>query len=63
MPSAREANAIQQGMPSSSAAMARPPLARTASRIMKSPTATGTRSPLAIVWGSSGAFANRSPFS
>ena len=42
--------------------MAVPPLARTASRIMKSPTATGTRTPLAIVVAFSNFGAKRSPF-
>ena len=42
-------------------ATARPPLARTASRIMKSPTAAGTRMPLAIVAAPANGSANRSP--
>ena len=47
----------------SAPAAALPPLARIASSIMKSPTATGTRSPLATVWAFGNSSANRSPFS
>ena len=48
-------------MRSSRPATAQPPLARIASSIMKSPTAAGTRRPLAIVWAFGNGSANRAP--
>ena len=48
-------------MAASRPATARPPLWRIASSIMKSPTAAGTRSPLATVWAFGNSSANRSP--
>jgi hypothetical protein len=62
IPSFDAANCIQRGMSPSGVASAVPPLSRTASRIMKSPTAAGTRMPLAIVAAFSTFCANRSPF-
>ena len=47
--SSEAASCIHFGMSASGVASATPPLARTASRIMKSPTAAGTRMPLAAV--------------
>jgi hypothetical protein len=47
IPSAPLARSIHGRMADSAPATARPPLARMASSIMKSPTATGTRRPLA----------------
>ena len=54
-------SAIHSRKRASGTATARPPLARTASRIMKSPTAAGTRMPLAIVAAPANGSANRSP--
>ena len=56
-----EARRIHFGMSASGVASATPPLSRTASRIMKSPMAAGTRMPLAMVTAFSNFFAKRSP--
>ena len=54
---------IQSTMRPSRPATARPPLARMASSIMKSPTAAGTRRPLAMVWALANGSAKRCPAS
>ncbi len=62
MPSREDASCIHLGMSASGVASATPPLPRTASRIMKSPTAAGTRMPLAMVAAFSNFLAKRSFF-
>ena len=63
IPSLPATRRIHSPMRCSSPAMAQPPLARMASSIMKSPTAAGTRRPLATVWALGNNSAKRSPFS
>ena len=62
-PSSLARRSIQTEMQLSGAVTAQPSLSRTALRIMKSPTATGTRSPLATVWAFSKGGACFSPAS